>query len=423
MNDQVSDERLPDVDQSGIARTGWLIYSTICTTREYKYGKAREYDNRPGREWTGSVNEVIAALWPAIRDASVIDRPTANDLKVRINRYLRNSRNVVCVHNGGVTKPSTWWISDHWASLVVTNGRVDLIEDRLGETEVEERTDDASVFDVQPADVTPSTPEVATAATVEHSEEEEMNIKDAEELPETFPCRYDECDRVLLGANYRAVHERSHGIRVNADGTVTMITQNEKRTDNDAVKTIITVVSALPDNMVSGEQLLELVRATDPLISAAQYRRAFNRLLDKPFNRYTLVKRIKTVDGSPRAHMVRYELVRQAATPQDVATATKRPESNLVSNTFNLIMAEKVGTANDAKTTVMTHATNLRLLIEDLERLDKVEEGLKASSAKNYELVERLRAVTRERDELLVEVEDLRNKLNVLRSVFGDALK
>lgn len=408
---------LPDISDGAIVENAWLVYEMVRTTAEYKNGRARRRDGRPGREWTGSINKIMVTLWPALSDRYLAEKAEADGAKIALNRYLRDSRNLVCLRSGGVTHPSTWWVSDNWSPVTVRKAasEPDVVDDPaiadFNVTFAEKTPSD--VFDVQVSEPAQLQSETVTQSP---NNEEEMKI---------YPCRI--CEKTFHGSAHRAGHERSHGVRYNADGTTTSFDPahlNRSYTSAELYRIILEVAVTPKDaeGWTVGD-LTEALQAKDPTISKAAWRAAIDEVASGPYNGRQLVQHKEPIAGTHnQGRTARYFLERVQATPADMPT--KAPGK--ASETATLIqenLDERTEQATGAVVTsdVLTHAANIRALLHDLDRLAKLEaenkklqDGLKASSAKNYELVERLRKVTAERDEL-------KSKLDALKSVFGTA--
>jgi len=154
--------KLPDVDSKEINTEAWMIWEMIRSTAGYKHGRERKRNGQPGREWTGSVNELINRIWPALTDRYLVEREEAQRIKMALNRYMRESGNLVCLRNGSTKFTSTWWVSDHWSVLDVRRASVqpDVTDDPAAQ---EFQEDSSSVPEVSASDVL-DVPRVADAA-------------------------------------------------------------------------------------------------------------------------------------------------------------------------------------------------------------------------------------------------------------------
>lgn len=446
---QVDDtgKKVPDVSSSEIGANAWMIWELIRTTQEYKHGKSRNHDGQPGREWTGSVNKIIDTLWPSLTDRYLVNREVTNEIKVALNRYLRLSGNLVCVHNGGVKARSVWWVSDHWSSLDVRQLRslsdASVVDDpavsESSATPSEPEVSASDVFDVPVPEPTQLASEASTAPLGAVTEEEAMNEDDHgddDSAPDEesdgleLKCRHQGCAHISRGYQGRAAHERSaHGIRVNRDGTVTTFDPsklNRRVTVGEVKRLIVDVCRDAGEPLTIGD-IEQRCMTTDPTVTKAAVRDGIDKLLAAPFNGFRLTKVVSRVTEGRGASFRRFTLERVTPTPSEVAAAVSKP-STLVSRVFQQVTGQKTQETGDVnpRTTdlpdVERHAANLRALLGDLDRitrlqadLEELRQGLAASSAKNHELVDRLRQVTAERDEL-------QNKLDTLKSVFGTAL-
>jgi hypothetical protein len=83
----------------------------------------RRYNGYDGQLWKGVLNEVVTEMWPALRDGT-LDAGSSITLRRKLNAFLRNSNNLVCVNRGDLknSHQPTWWVSGAWNPLVVTAG-------------------------------------------------------------------------------------------------------------------------------------------------------------------------------------------------------------------------------------------------------------------------------------------------------------
>ena len=417
-NEEASAKTLPDISDAGIAHSAWMVYRMIETNPDFKRGRPRKYDGRPGIEWTGSVNKIINALWPSLSDRYLVEREAADEIKLTLNRYLRNTRNVVCMRNGGINTLSTWWVSDNWSGMTVKHRDEPVIIDHPAQNDspvLESSTSD--VFDVPAPEPTLPAGQVNTAPLGAPTEEEEMS-EDASPGGETgsFACRVEGCTEVSSGGQGRASHERKHGIRFNADGSTTRFDPDQfgrNVTVGEVNRLIIDALTAHPEGVTHGD-LVEHVLTVDPTIKRDEIKKGITRLMFKPWNGYQVNKVTASMETGDASYSRRLHLNRLKPTPADVPPRTA-PQT--VPTTSVPVTNESPAEATAARTRddlslVTRHADNLRAVLTDLERLSRLEEGLRQSSLKNRELVEKLRVVTAQRDEL-------QGKLDGMRALLG----
>lgn len=434
----VGEPRLPDVDSKEINTETWLIYEMIRNTAAYKHGRERKRNGQPGREWVGSVNELINRMWPALTDRYLVTREEAERVKMALNRYMRDSGNLVCLRNGGTKSTSTWWVADHWSVLDVRNVKHpgDLGEDNLPVTD----TVTSDVFDVPTPEPTQATsisftqPDVRDETVVSR----ELGLTDDEDDAETgdklhLPCRYPDvvphgtCSQLPM-ANHqgRAAHERSHGFRVNRDETVTFFDPKRygrKVTLSEVKRLLVDVIKDDTSRLgLTVTDILEMMLKTDPTITKVAVKDGITGLLATPYSGYRLTREVTYVEGTRGAHTKRYRLERVTPTPKEVATTAVAPGSS-VSQVLDPETEEVARvTTSDATLTAEQHAANLRALLADLgnntlrhqelEALKRRVDVLSTENARLRELETQLAEVTRERDEL-------RAKFDTLKAAFG----
>lgn len=418
-NEDAAETVLPDVSNAGIAQSTWLIYRMIQSDPDFKRGRPKKYDGRPGVEWTGSVNRIIDALWPKLSDRYVVERERANEIKLALNRYLRNTRNVVCMHNGGTRTTSTWWISDNWSNMTVTRRDEPIVSDQVTRDDSPVPESSLSdVFDVPAPEPTLPTEQVSTAPPGASTEEEEMDDTPPEDEASEYACRVSGCTETFNGGQGRASHERKHGIRFNLDGTTT--TFDPERFGRDVTvgevnRLVIDVLQAHPDGLTHGD-VVEQVLSVDPTVKRDEVKKSITRLMFKSWNGHQVVKVTANLENGVTSYSRRLHLNSARPTPANVPPRAKTTSVSGATTTLtgHQVDTERVDTpqSRDDLTLAARHAGNLRVLLTDLDKLSRLEEGLRQSSLKNRELVDRLRAVTAERDEL-------QGKLNGLRALLG----
>jgi hypothetical protein len=426
--------KLPDVDSKEINTEAWMIWEMIRNTAGYKHGRERKRNGQPGREWTGSVNELVNRIWPALTDRYLVERKEAERIKMALNRYMRDSGNLVCLRNGGTTSTSVWWVAEHWSVLDVRNVKLP-DEPDLGATEFQDSTPSvpevnaSDVLDVPVPDPTPAIPtgfmepavtpvEDETPVDQEPDEEDDGNEVDGKLQ---LPCRFSEvvhdakCSQPpMTNHQGRAAHERSHGFRVNQDGTVTLFDPRKygrKVTIGEVKRLLVDVIKGDTSELgLTVGDILELALKGDPTITRATVKDGITKLTATPYSGYRLTREVAYVEGTRSAHTKRYRLERVTPTPKEVATTAAAP-STLVSQVFEMKTEQAASAApSDATLTAEQHAANLRALLADLgnntlrqQELEALQRRVDVLSAENAELRKlevKLAEVTKERDEL-----------------------
>jgi hypothetical protein len=408
--------KLPDVSASGIAHDAWLIYRMILTSKEYKHAPPRTHDGRPGVEWTGSVNKIIAALWPNLNERYLVTAEQANALKLELNRYLRNTRNVVCIRNGGVTSTSVWWVSNQWSPIQVRYVDKPVVTDPAAQAEKPEPEPEVSasdVFDVPAPEPTPLASRDSTAPPGASTEEEEMDDTLPDDGTGAYVCRVKGCTEAFNGGQGRASHERKHGVRFNHDGTTTGFDPERfgRSVTVGEVNRLVVDVLRESDGLTHGD-LVEAVLSQDPTVLRDSVKAAIVRLMSKPWNGHQIVKVTSNLEDGKASYSRRLHLTSVKPTPASVPPRAPVARPPAVDEAIKAADAARDTTHDPSRVTVTQHADNLRALLTDLGRLEQLEAGLRASSAKNRELVEKLRVITAERDEL-------QGKLDGLRALLG----
>lgn len=439
------EDKLPNIEGNHIMIPAFLMWKLITNTTEYKRGKARSMDGRPGHEWRGSVNNVIETIYPDLTDRYLINREDANAIKVALNRYLRNSRNLICVKRAPLGHMSTWWVADMWTPVETRNlqDKPEPIADTAATAEAQApmpEVDASAVFDVPVPEPTPGIPsgfQEPVSAPIqeaeEHVEEPDLNEEPEDEGNEVdgkleLPCRFEgECSHPPIESHQgRAIHERKHGIRVNRDGSVTTFDPKRygrKVTSGEIHRVLIDVCKA-QDGLTMGD-VLERAMATDPTITKDSYRRGITRLLATPFNGYRLLRTVTPVEDTKSASTKRYSVERVTPTPKEAITLPKqRTEPGPITSLVDTIAEEKRAAAEPVDAAklefdIKTQVNNLLAVADYLEKLESQDKelkelraGLDASSAKNRELVEKIKQITAERDEL-------QKRFDTLKSVFS----
>ncbi len=98
---------IPDVSDAEIGPNAWLIWSAIKSDPKFRTRVTNRFDieGRPGFHWKGSVNAFVTKLWPALTNDTLVDKATADQIKLTLNRYLRNTGNLICRRPGTTTWP------------------------------------------------------------------------------------------------------------------------------------------------------------------------------------------------------------------------------------------------------------------------------------------------------------------------------
>ena len=277
--------QIPDVSEDGIVYSAQMIW--LAATNDYTpnriYRKTQNKSGQPGFLWHGSQSAVINNLWPALSDSHQIDKDKAADIRLILNRYLRESRNMVCERRGGSGYQSVWWISEHWSPLLVrTNGTF------TEETEEEIVTEIISPKPVRAADPFDlSNPFVVPTPT-----QSADDLVPPEDRP--YPCREESCDKRYAFARIRSRHEyHEHGLAVRPNGKIITFDPTTKPTDVEIDEAVLNVIVAA-GIQIAHRPIWDRLREIAPRISKQE----IGRSLDRLFAAGTIVEGDRTSNNS-----------------------------------------------------------------------------------------------------------------------------
>lgn len=417
--------KIPDVSKEEIHVAAWMVWQMIQREDSFKRGaQRRKHQHRPGYAWEGSVNDVINRLWPDLKDRYLVTREESNDVKRALNRYLYQSGMLICLQNRGVTLPSTWWVSEKWNPVTVSYVRDLPVTDDFAEADpgqVEEVVSDTETTSDVGQDVSPI-PEFEDAL-AEDEEQPLQNVEDTgsedKQVDEgesgEYLCRDDGCSQSFGGAHHRAMHERTHGFRYNADGTVTRFTPGQGRSDDNVVKAALIRASREHGDWLNVETLTEMARSTNPMISKPSCYRAIKQLLVTPWRGWgmELAQHKAARESGKTVTLRRYRAVQFTPTPADVAKlkavdvpSIEEQNEQSVRQTTTDLLVDFVALLND------------EVALDELKRRvsgggsQDVKHQLDQAIARIEDLERALSAVIEERDML-------QRRFNMLREVFG----
>lgn len=217
---------LPNVsDPEELRTSAWLVWQYV---RERVPDDAPVMLRRgvPGHHWHGVLSRINGELWPALRDRYLTPAPQAQDVRLRLNRYLSASGNLVCVDRGarpvpgGVAVPRdpVWWVRADWADRPVT---AEELRDRPAADAGDDDGDGDG--DAGHLDVPASAPASAPAADASYTGLGAAGLTAARAVmdePGEFPCSG--CPRVFVTRRALFSHQRHH--QVDQDVIVEAIT-------------------------------------------------------------------------------------------------------------------------------------------------------------------------------------------------------
>lgn len=388
---------IPSIKDDEIETNAWMIWQTVHDRRKAEGSRTRMDHPRtgqPGYAWVGSVNKIVHDLWPALKDAKLVDGSEAEHRKIILNRYLRNSGNLYCHAEGSRSTPSGWWISEHWGGVTTTRTQPSEEERTMGDSseraQEPTQTSSSDVFDLTQPD------------------QGKQAEKDVEGVTK-FTCRIVGCNdgepKVFAYKRIRAQHEHLvHGVWYNPDGVAITFDNTRHLTSLEIQHLVVRVLRE-----AKGPETLSVIRdiakEMDPRSSKEQLRAAIVILMSgkRPVIKVT----------NPRSQFPRYALVHP-----DMELPPLEPEAPGVPSAdteASNVTVEPDPSSNEVEEMHLTtvdginrHVANLNELITELGRL-AVLEGQLAISADD------MAAVTRERDEARREVIELKDKLEAVR--------
>lgn len=442
---------LPDVSSLGINASAKAVWEAIQAqphfNRDSTVGKCRGV---PGRYWSGAVNQIINNLWPALNDRYLTEKEEAENLKLALNRFLRHNQAVICTRDGGMVKPSMWFISRHWPELTVIPGNK---EQEKADTGVvtDEAANAGPVKDVAvatPLDVFSLKRPEAPAPATEVRSEEEMTptfqepvmdaVETADESDEVVKhkCRLDTCDMEFEGLHHRATHEMKHGFRYNEDGTVTQFDPNAPTPDEEETQDLIIKFherrgkDAEPLNQ---SQIVEGIRRATPKALSPTIKIVLQVMADEGW--FEVINKVDGQRGRVRRFHYLGEPVRKAKkTAKTVAEAVEAKVDALTSRDdggFIETAVESLASSMDAERRARYEGL-FQDLMADLREIERLKAQIERME-KSHELVrEELRRTIKERDAALAaagnseelervtrERDELQGKLDTLKKALG----
>lgn len=410
---------LPDVSSRGINGSAKAIWQAIQAQprfdRDSTVGKFRGV---PGRYWTGAVNQIINGLWPALNDRYLTDKEQAEDLKLALNRFLRHNQAVVCTRDGGMVKPSMWFIARHWPELTVTPGTKETEDTPVVTDEAATATPVKDVAVSTPLDVFNLKRPAAPTPATEGKSEEEMTPTFQEpvvaptEIDETVKhkCRLDTCDAEFEGVHHLATHEMKHGFRYNQDGTVTSFDPNDPVPDEEETQDLIIKFherrgkDAGPLNQA---QIVEGVRRVTPKAASPTIKIVLQVMADEGW--FEVINKVEGQKGRVRKFRYLGEPVKKSRKTKTVAEAVEAK--------VDAMTAEPVAVpAETEESRVARYHSLFQELMADVRELDVLRETLSLERKSHESTRQELERVTAERNEL-------QGKLDTLKQVFGNALQ
>lgn len=410
---------LPDISSAGLHVSAKQIWQAIQArprfNRDSTPGKFRDL---PGWYWQGAVNQVINEMWPALNDRYLTEKDDAEMMKLALNRFLRHNKAVVCTRDGGMTKPSLWFIARHWPELTVTPGTKET--DELPVT-------DAAATASPVKDVAVSTPldvfnlkrpAAPSAPATEGKSEEEMTPTFQEPVvaptetdePVKHQCRLDTCDAEFEGVHHLATHEMKHGFRYNQDGTVTSFDPNDPVPDEEETQDLIVKFherrgkDAGPLNQA---QIVEGVRRVTPKAASPTIKIVLQVMADEGW--FEVINKVEGQKGRVRKFRYLGEPVKKSRKTKTVAEAVEAK--------VDAMTAEPVTVpAETEESRVARYHSLFQELMADVRELDVLRETLSLERKSHESTRQELERVTAERNEL-------QGKLDTLKQVFGNALQ
>jgi Fe2+ or Zn2+ uptake regulation protein len=426
---------IPDVSSAGINKGAKMVWQAIQATDTFiRYGTVGRYRDTPGRYWHGAVNQVINDLWPALQDRYVTEKEQEQEIKLALNRFLKYNKAVVCTRDGGVVKPSMWFIATHWPELTVTPGPYQGAKTETNDVPVV--TDAAATASpttvgksaVTPLDVfTLQRPAVApVAATTEEKSEEEMTTPVFQEPVDSptdedeavkHKCRLETCTLEFEGIHHRATHEMKHGFRVNEDGTATNFDVNSPTPDEEEVQALIVKVCEGQEPM-NQSQIVEAVRKDTPKAGAPTIKIVLQILADDGW--FEVISRVDGQKGRVR----RFKYLGE---PFKKVKKVKTPLAQAVEETI-----DKMVSTNIDENRIERYRGLIEDLMADLAEIDDLRDQIKRMEHSHELVNEELRRTIKERDKALADAGDseelarvtkerdeLQGKLDTLKQIFN----
>lgn len=218
---------LPDVsDPEELRTSAWLVWQCV---RERVPEDAPVTLRRgvPGHHWHGVLSRVNGELWPALRDRYLTTAAQMQETRLRLNRYLAASGNLVCVDRGarpvpgGVAAPRepVWWVRAEWADKPVTaeelGGHAAGDDEYQGPPTAGRGGPDVAPATGEPVDAQATATATATAdaASSSYAGKGAVGLAAARTVmdePGEFPCPG--CPRVFVTRRALFSHQRHHQV-------------------------------------------------------------------------------------------------------------------------------------------------------------------------------------------------------------------
>lgn len=425
---------LPDVSSRGINGSAKAVWQAIQAQprfdRDSTVGKFRGI---PGRYWTGAVNKIINDLWPSLNDRYMTEKDQAEELKLALNRFLRHNQAVICTRDGGLVKPSMWFVARHWPELTVIPGPGKQTDETPVVTDVAATS--GAVKDVAvktPLDVFNLKRPEAPATAKEGKSEEAMTPTFQEPITDSVPedddvvyhkCRLDGCEEKFEGVHHRATHEMRHGFRYNEDGTVTNFDPNDPVPDEEAVQALIVKVCRDAEPMNTA-QIVEAVRKDTPKASSPTIKIVLEVMTDEKW--FELISKVDGQKGRVRKFRFLGEPVKKSKAKKPVAQAVEEKLDELTDGGFVETAVATIRNDGDQSRVERYHDL-IQDLMKDLEELDSLRAALAKRDKEHSEELAKERAiradVEKNLDTVLKQRDELQGKLDTLKQVFGSALQ
>lgn len=342
---------VPDVSPAGIDATAQLVWTSIINQIDRAKARRDSVDGRPGFLWQGKVSRMIDTLWPELSGGYHLTSAERKAIKLEINRYHRDSGNLICRQRAARGGDSLWWVSEHWSGLAVSHV----------------------------TDASQDTPKEAEEPTLEQ-----------ESGDESYACRAG-CPYTSEYAQIRASHERrEHGVRFTKTGEKIMIS-SEPLEDIDLQSLIIRIATE-SEKPEARYYFLREARKIDPRVTQPRVFAMLKEMADSP--KWDLV-----AHGTSE-HYTYYTLASKVVQEVDNLVTIYRSEDAVID--ISTPTPEPVPASNGLFT---DHVANLRRLVSDLEVLDSMELELSA------DLQAQLTAANDQNATLKAELEDTRNQL------------
>ena len=84
-----------------------------------KDGESYQYHGNDGFLWQGSVASVVDLLWPEILGGVLMDKESANEFRLALNRYLNHCGALICQRRGRKGAMPQWWVNERWHPVTI----------------------------------------------------------------------------------------------------------------------------------------------------------------------------------------------------------------------------------------------------------------------------------------------------------------